>query len=141
MHIWGMSGMLTVLDRNGHHRLTKYLPGIDNLNERWPRFVADTCFRQSNNKRKSKDAVPQRPPLPFPRTTTMPIMGQHGSSQDPEGTYAAAKSMWREQGTTARAICALQVMDYACFEFENDIPEICQHVFAQPNFVQGILNT
>jgi len=136
MHLWGMAGMLATLHQHGNHPLTQYLPGISNLNERWPRFVADTCFDDT-----ATTTDTWRPPLPFPPNTTMPLMGQHGSSQDPEGTYAAAKQMWNAQGATARAICALQVMDYACFEFENGIPDICQDVFAQPAFVQAILSS
>jgi hypothetical protein len=51
----------------------------------------------------------------------------HGSSKDPYGTYAAAKDVWRRGGNTAKALCALLAMDYACFD-ELALPDVCLDV-------------
>ena len=47
--------------------------------------------------------------------------------KDPYGTYAAAKDVWRRGGTTAKALCALLAMDYACFD-ELALPDVCLDV-------------
>ena len=72
----------------------------------------------------------------------MTVMGQHNSSSDPLGTYKASRDVWLDQGPVARALCVLHVMDYACWtDLPDGIPQFCQDVYAETDFVQYMLNT
>ena len=70
------------------------------------------------------------------------LPGQRESSEDKAGFYNAAKSVWKSKGPTARALCVLHSMDYACFrqlDFYAGIPEFCRRVYANPRFWKPIL--
>ena len=119
-HVWSMSGVLSRLDREGG-KMTAYLPSLDNLAHKWPAFLVDTC-----------------PGIPSDiAETPMALAGQHESSSDPFGYYAAAKGVWDDRGNTARAICALNVMDYACWD-RLAVPLLCREVFSSDSFAKAI---
>ena len=93
--------------------MTAYLPSLENLAKKFPQFLAETC-----------------PGIPSDiADEQMVLAGQHESSEDPFGYYAAAKGVWEDLGHTARALCALNVMDYACWD-RLTVPVICKDVFA-----------
>ena len=101
--------------------MTAYLPKLDNLANNWPAFLVNTC-----------------PGIPSDiAKTPMALAGQHESSSDPFGYYAAAKGVWDDQGNTAKAICALNVMDYACWD-RLAVPLLCRDVFSSDSFVKSI---
>ena len=112
-HPFAMSRVLVSLGQEGY-RLHGYLPDLTDLSNRWPQFLVDTC--------------PGLPPLEaFPKPK---VEGQHKSSSDPLGTYAASKEVWADGGPTARAMCLLSAPDYACYEdLPDGIPEFCQTVY------------
>ena len=104
--------------------LTDYLPSLSNFTTVWPAFVRKTCPGLSNNLFE----------------TPMQIGGQHTSSNDPLGTYAAAKSVWKDQGHIAKALCILHAFDYACFDkISNSIPPLCLEVYNSQKFMGNIL--
>ena len=67
-------------------------------------------------------------------------MGQHESSSDPYGFYADAKQAWSEQEDIARALCAANLMDYACYD-KLAVPQICREVFSDERLVSEILHS
>lgn len=121
-HVWGMSGILYQLSKH-QLRLTNYMASLESLSSSWPKFLADTC-----------------PGLPDEAVELpMKITGQHDSSNDPFGNHAAAKAVWAEQSSnTARALCALNVLDYACFD-KLDIHNLCKDVYSSASFVNAVL--
>ena len=121
-HVWSMSGILHHLNRQGL-RLTSYLPSLHNLTHKWPEFLASTCKG-----------------LPGSIKEPMPLEGQHESSSDPYGFYADAKHAWAEQEDIARALCAMNLMDYACYD-KLAVPPICQEVFSDERLVSEILHS
>ena len=54
----------------------------------------------------------------------MPLAGQHESSSDPYGFYSDAKQAWAEQEDihVAQALCAANLLDYACHDKRRSIP-------------------
>ena len=123
LHFYSMTGILVGLHRVGA-RLTAYLPSIDNLNDEWPAFAHHSC----------PHVLPENVSVPFSSKSG------HESSKDLYGIYKAAKDVWAEEGPTARALCVLHAMDYACWEnLPNGIPSLCQDVYSTKHFVDGIL--
>lgn len=59
----------------------------------------------------------------------MQYLGHHETAVDQDGTHQAAKRVWKEQGSVAKAICVLFAVDYACFLQLGAIPELCRRVF------------
>ena len=123
-HIWSMSGVLYGLAKGGG-KMTDYLPSLSNLTYKWPEFVRSTC-----------------PDLPKEiAKEPMRVTGQHGSSEDRRGYYAAAKSVWADGRETAHALCALNIMDYACWgKLPGGVPSLCKAVYSRPGFVSAIIN-
>ena len=122
-HVWGMSGLLYQLSKH-QLRLTDYMASLKNLSSSWPKFLADTC-----------------PGLPDEAIKVpMKITSQHDSSNDPFGNHAAAKAVWVDQSSnTARALCALNVLEYACFD-KLDIHNLCKDVYSRASFVSAVLH-
>lgn len=119
LHIYAMSGTLWHLSQYDV-QMSDYLPTMKDFQTQWPIFVYNSC------------------PEILPRNITAPfnIPNEHESSKDPYGTYKAAKDVWKEEGPIARAICVLNVMDYACWDHLPDgIPPLCQTVYSSKNFV------
>mmetsp|Transcript_9676 Transcript_9676/g.20801 ORF Transcript_9676/g.20801 Transcript_9676/m.20801 type:complete len:206 (-) Transcript_9676:6-623(-) len=105
-------GILWDLARNGY-RMTAYLPSLANLTYEFPKFLKSAC----------PDLVPSS------------LLREPMSSGDPFGYYKAAKAVWGEQGGTARALCAIHAMDYACWEdLPEGVPLLCQDVFSGDGF-------
>lgn len=124
LHFYSMSGTLWLLSQFGA-KMTVVLPTMQNFEEAWPKFAYNAC----------PGALPENVTEPFH------VGSSHLSSKDPLGIYKAAKDVWSEGGPTARAICVLHAMDYACWETLPDgIPLLCKEVFSSSNFVKRILN-
>ncbi len=120
-HVFSMTRILTELNSVGGF-LSGYLPSIDHLSTEFPSFVKETCHLNED--------------LPAIHEG----LGKHLSSQDPDGFYEAAKSVWKEQGEVARALCALHAIDYACWKnLPHGVPLLCQEVYSSPEFVAEIL--
>lgn len=123
LHFFSMSGALHLLSTFGA-KMTAYLPTMEKFLVEWPKFAYNTC----------PEALPINVTVPFNASSS------HLSSKDKYGIYEAAKNVWNEGGPTARAICVLQAMDYACWESLPDgIPPLCKEVYSSRNFVDGIL--
>lgn len=117
-HVYSMTGILYALSQT-KYRLTAYLPSLDNLATDFPAFLSDSCSPH----------------------TRFPVMEsekkQHASSKDSNGFYSAAKAVGENNQTTTRALCALHVMDYACYG-KFSVPQMCRDVYAQDDFVHAI---
>ena len=118
-HIYSMSGIIHHLNEGTGSHLTSYLPTLANLTHAFPSFLASTC-----------------PNIPKSALNPMSLHGQHITSSDPLGFYSAAKEVWKKQETTARALCAISAMDYACYD-QVPVPLLCQEVFSNETFVRG----
>jgi len=116
-HVYPMSRVL------GRYKLTGYLPTIQNLTHDWPRFLGNNCPGMT-------DLI---------TSSSMEVIGQHNSSNDPHGTYHASKEVWRDQGPFARALCLMHAIDYACWDdLSHGIPLFCQNVYSSPSFAQAM---
>lgn len=123
-HFYSMSAVLWLLSQNGDAKMTNVLPSMQNLAQEWPKFAYNAC----------PGALPESVAEPF----HMP--SHHESSKDKFGIYKAAKNVWSERGPTARALCVLHAIDYACWENVPDgIPVLCREVFSSRHFVNQIL--
>lgn len=125
-HVYSMTGWLYKLAKSDL-KLSAYLPTLSNLTETFPKFLVNSCT-----------GVPK-----IIRNKSLQQVTRHASQADSFGFYKAAKEVWREEGPTARALCALHAIDYACFDDLPDIPNICKQVFVSVAFrnrVFGILN-
>ncbi len=121
-HTFSQTGVLWLLEQQNAlmgvnaPRLVAYVPSISNISARFPDLVATNCqgfeeeFGRSFNKQ-----------------------FDHPSQKDEQGFYAAAKRVWGKQDATSRALCALHLMDYACFDL-IPIPNLCQDVFSDESF-------
>ena len=103
--------------------LTAYLPSISNVSAAFPNLVAMNCpgFEEE-----------------FGRPFTKQF--DHPSQNDDFGFYAAAKRVWSKQDATSSALCALHLMDYACFDL-IPIPDLCQDMFSDASFNNMLLKT
>lgn len=117
-HIYSMSGIIHHLNEDVGAQLTSYLPSLADLGHNFPSFLTSTC-----------------PNMPKSAHNPMSRHGQHATSDDPLGSYSAAKQVWKKQGITARALCAISAMDYACYE-KVPIPSLCQEVFTDDSFLR-----
>ena len=124
LHLYSMSATLHLLDKCGA-RMTTFLPSMNNFLKKWPKFVYNSC----------PGILPENITAPFHTHSS------HESSKDLYGIYKAAKDVWYEGGPTARAICVLHAMDYACWEdLPDGIPQLCKEVYSSMNFVTNILD-
>ena len=115
-----------------------YMNTTRNIQSKFKQFAQRSCpdsfpshSRDSKEKHKKREKGEKKLPP-----------GQHESSEDKAGFYNAAKSVWKSNGPTARALCVLHSMDYACFrqlDFYAGIPEFCRRVYANPRFWKPIL--
>ena len=118
-----------------------FLPTLENLTETFPGFLAERCPRAALNYRQtqSNETLASNSNIHTSGFLPMKRMGQHKSSLDTYGTYAAAKNVWKKGGTVSRALCAIHAMDYACFGDILTIPTICKEVYANGSFATKIL--
>ncbi len=124
LHFYSMSGMLSYLAENGA-KLSAFLPSIHNLGKELPEFAVQAC--------------PGILPENITQAVNVPSSG-HTSSKDEYGIYQAAKDVWKEGGPTARALCVLHAIDYACWEnLPDGIPALCKQVYSTNDFVERIL--
>jgi len=149
-HIHPMSKILPTLKRldflpdlNENGGDNWFLPMTQNFTQVLPEFIAKTCPRMKHIYKRKKGGGPKK----FPGFPPVPIDGQHESSNDPFGTYEAAKAVVKKGGPAARALCNVYAFDYACFYNGNesnqgkftklgvaDIPSICREVYASETF-------
>ena len=113
--LWRLEQQKPLIEANAP-QLVAYLPSISNISAAFPNLVATNCPGFE---------------LEFGR----PFKKQfdHPSQKDEQGFYAAAKRVWSKQGATSRALCALHLMDYACFDL-IPVPKLCQDVFSDESF-------
>ncbi|KAL7431139.1 hypothetical protein ACHAXM_002590 [Skeletonema potamos] len=118
--LWNLKEQVDLVSLNAP-RLTAYLPSILNVSAAFPNLVATNCpgFEEE---------------FKYPFTKEF----GHPSSLDEFGFYAAAKRVWSKQDSTSRALCALHLMDYACFDL-IPIPYLCQDVFSDASFQDRLL--
>jgi len=121
-HVYSMTAILRLMDKdpylNGTEINFHYLPSLANLEELWGPFVLFSCPRAFSEETKAK----------FVRE--MKVEKFHESSNDPLGTYQAAKTVMKEEGPTARALCVLHVMDYACWQdLPDGVPKLCMDLY------------
>eukprot|EP00986_Skeletonema_menzelii_P005043 scaffold1778_cov135-Skeletonema_menzelii.AAC.12 len=126
-HAFSQTGVLWLLkqqkDLTGVNspRLVAYLPSIYNVSATFPNLIKTNCPGFE---------------LEFGRPFSKKF--DHPSQKDQNGFYAAAKRVWSKQGATSRALCALHLMDYACFDL-IPIPDLCQDVFSDASFNDRLL--
>eukprot|EP00951_Prasinocladus_malaysianus_P032861 scaffold322090_cov39-Prasinocladus_malaysianus.AAC.1 len=90
MHMFPMSAILHLINQKAGGsinpaRKVVFIPGIDNISQDFPRALSEGCG------------------LPASRIPELTPAGQHGSSADPFGTYAAARAVWTAGGPAAKA--------------------------------------
>lgn len=113
-HFYPMSRVLSQLARY-NTTLTEYIPTLSNLTTVWPDFMS-TAYPNFFK----RDEIPSE----------FDLGGQHASSLDEDGTYIAAKDVWKEAGPLSRALCLLHAFDYACFkDLPDGIPDLCRSVY------------
>ena len=139
------SSSLHNLNSNNNHW---FVPTLKNLTENFAAFLAQRCPRVAANYNRQKNEAGQQQQQGLP---PMKIRGKHESSEDPYGTYQAAKNVWKKGGKVARSLCHLHALDYACFsgtygDYNEDtiqpgveIPLICRDIFASDTFKDEIL--
>ncbi|CAJ1962899.1 unnamed protein product [Cylindrotheca closterium] len=123
-HLYSMTGVLRLLDKDDSvtrsNRNFHYLPSLKNLNETWGPFVVSSCPRSFSNTTKTKLLT----------TPMITESGKHESSGDPHGTYKSAKLVWKHGGPTAKALCAIHLMDYACWQdLPDGVPRLCMDLY------------
>ena len=120
-----MTGVLHKIDSINRYygsklKLTAYLPSLSNLDSTFPKFMAETC-----------------PGVPAEFEKRFDHEHHHNSYDSKYGFDVAGKEIWAEHGDVAKALCALHVLDYACFD-SIPVPDICNQVYGDEEFV-GIL--
>ena len=117
-HVHSMTGVLTTLSQT---KLTAYLPSLHNLDVEFPKMLMDNC-----------EGLPAEMGEPFNVSTV------HDSKVDEQGFYSSAKRVWAAGEATARALCSIHAMDYACYD-KVPVPIICQQVFLDERFVDRVM--
>ena len=115
-----------------------FLPTLENLTETFPTFLADQCPSLAYNYQQRQVRIASESEITNVSLPPMERRGMHESSNDPYGTYKAAKEVWEKGGNAARALCVLHIFDYACYDL--DVPTICMDVYANNQFFQSILS-
>mmetsp|Transcript_10332 Transcript_10332/g.15531 ORF Transcript_10332/g.15531 Transcript_10332/m.15531 type:complete len:188 (+) Transcript_10332:166-729(+) len=130
-HLYSMTGILYEQQRINHCHgtnltLTAYLPSLSNLKYTFPKLLKDTCD------------VPAAG-LPPELLEPYELEYNHGSQlmASTYGFVKAGKEIWAQGGDTARALCALHVLDYACYD-AIPVPALCKRVFAHEDFRRQI---
>jgi hypothetical protein len=124
-HLYSMTGVLklpTRFDAGSNMGINlHYLPSLEHLQHSWPRFMVESCPGSFSNATAKRIL-----------TTEMNISrGNHDSSKDLLGTYAGTKRVWREGGVFAKALCALHILDYACWkDLPEGVPKLCLNLYA-----------
>ncbi|KAL9183378.1 hypothetical protein ACHAXT_005165 [Thalassiosira profunda] len=99
----------------------KYLPAISNLGVEFPEFLARSCGSG----------------LPEGLGNEFSLKSRHPSQDDEHGFYSSAKRVWSMHDETARALCAVYAMDYACFD-AIPVPSVCRDVFSSKVFRDAV---
>eukprot|EP00934_Nitzschia_sp_Nitz4_P005952 Nitzschia sp. Nitz4//scaffold22_size323478//254356//255013//NITZ4_000574-RA/size323478-snap-gene-0.563-mRNA-1//-1//CDS//3329543136//5942//frame0 len=118
-HVYSMSGVLELLAAESKKynisREIHILPTINDLTVTLGPFISKSCpnsFSKATKKRLKKIEM----------NTTV---GEHQSSGDPFGTYAASQEAFNRGGPIARALCAMHLMDYACWrDLADGVPQV-----------------
>jgi hypothetical protein len=122
-HLYSMTGVLHFLALNTGVNMSRdlyYLPSLKDLKHSWPRFMVESCPGSFSNATATRILTTEM------NTTN----GAHKSSKDLLGTYAAAKRVWSEGGVFAKALCALHILDYACWkDLPEGVPKLCLDLY------------
>ena len=121
-HLYSMVGVLQMLSRGSGLNLTSdlhYLPTLTNLSSTWGTFVAESC-----------------PTGTFPPQVETDLLlksvgsNHHKSSLDKIGCYKAATEVWNSRSRFSNALCAISMMDYACWrDLPDGVPTICMDLY------------
>lgn len=145
-HVFPTSRVLSELAELGLS-LTAYLPSLDQLSTRWPTFLKQHCpgfdgafsAGADSDRNKANASLLQNPHVLLSEQR-MATSGQHDSSSDPYQTYQAALQVWEDQESTAKALCVLHVLDYACWiNLPKGVPPLCQEVYGSTSFQLALL--
>ena len=123
-HVYSMSSILRLIAEDPYIDNSNinfhYLPSLANLNELWGPFVLFSCPHAFSNETKAK----------FVTTPMVTESAKHFSSDDPLGTYKAAKMAMKQEGPVSKALCALHLMDYACWQnLPDGVPKVCMDLY------------
>jgi hypothetical protein len=122
-HLFSMTGFLRSLSLDQSVNMTRdvhYLPSLDDLEHTWPQFMVKSCPESFSNATATHILA----------TKMNSDLGSHKSSKDLLGTYAAAKRVWSEGGSFAKALCALHILDYACWkDLPEGVPNLCLDLY------------
>jgi hypothetical protein len=122
-HLFSMTGTLRLLSLDRSVNMTSdvhYLPSLDDLEHTWPQFMGKSCPESFSNATTTRILT----------TEMNSDLGNHMSSKDLLGTYAAAKRVWSEGGVFAKALCALHLLDYACWkDLPEGVPNLCLDLY------------
>eukprot|EP00934_Nitzschia_sp_Nitz4_P005672 Nitzschia sp. Nitz4//scaffold22_size323478//252460//253505//NITZ4_000573-RA/size323478-snap-gene-0.566-mRNA-1//-1//CDS//3329543133//5662//frame0 len=134
-HVFSMSSVLHLLAKEqASTNVTRqffYLPSLHNLTNNLGPFLVQSCPDSFSGETKQK----------LLSTKVNTHDGEHESSKDPTGSYTASKQVWKEGGSFSRALCALHVMDYACWrDLPEGVPGICLEVYERPVVGHEYLN-
>jgi len=97
------------------------LPSLANVSRIWGAFVLKSFGGGSRGAFQNGG-----PNVVFPNHVVQKLLytaapkNKPKSSLDHFGFYAAAKRVWKEQGRTSRALCAIHLINYLCWQ---DLPD------------------
>lgn len=111
-----------------------FVPTLANLTGIVPSILRESCPSIAAN----YNVDGHRQELP-----SMLIAEPHEGSDDPFGTYRAAKDVWKKGGAVARSLFHVLAFDYACFYGGTTglpkIPAVCRDVYTSGLFLERIL--
>ena len=125
-HMFSMTGMLTRLYQIHRRKLTGYLPSVNDLETNYPSFLNETC----------PGVLPESAYEPWKKEDRV----FHESEADELGFRSATNAVWESGGRTARALCFIHAIDYACFD-KIPVPDICIEVYLGEPFLNGVLSS
>ena len=125
-HMYSLTGVLTKLNKLYRRKLTGYLPSVNDLENNYPSFLNETC------------------PGVLPKSAYEPWRKEdrvfHESEADELGFRSAANAVWGNGGRTARALCLIHTIDYACYD-KIPVPVFCRDVYLSEPFSNGLNRT
>jgi len=116
-HVYSMSSALSLISKRTLQ--PQYLPSLKNLTYQWAPFITASCpsymFSSTFKSVILKSLVP--PNL-------------HESGVDKLGAYKIAKTVWTEGSRVSKSLCAMHIMDYACWtNLPDGIPSVCLELY------------
>lgn len=121
-HVYSMTGVLHYLHneisvKDLQHTFHDF-PGLANLSTGWGPFVAQSCPSGTF----SEEQMTQL-------NTVRVHPNEHPSSQQP--FYKIIKKVWQNDVQIAKALCAIHLLDYACWrDLPDGVPAVCQELYS-----------